>query len=644
MMHGGGMGGMHGGMGGSRWQPMATADSNSLRDDTVMGKAYDHRVVTRMAPYIKPYKVAAWVSLLAVMVYTCATVAIPYLVKWAIDDFITPAEDSGVVPSGLIWVGIIFLIVTAVHFGSNYVQYLGMAKVSQGILYGLRTRMFNHLQGLSPSFYHRTEVGRIMSRVQNDVLQLQETFNLMVHTMADMLSLVGIVAIMFYMNAELALFSLSVIPPLAVVMYVWQKYAKPAFIRARRAIAIVNGALNENIAGVRVVQSLNRQDVNMERFDGLNKTYLDAAIHTSRLSGMIQPPVQLLTGAAMAIVIVVGGWMALGAASSDAVVVEIGTLVAFILFVQRFFDPIRNLTMQFTQLQRSMASGARIFELLDVTAEVVDVENASEMPPVGGEIDYESVNFSYVPGVEVLKDINLHISPGETVALVGPTGAGKSTLATLVFRFYDVTGGHIAVDGHDIRDVERISLVGQMGMVLQEPILFSGTVRENIVYCHTQATDEQVMAAAKAVGAHDFIMSMPHGYDTVLHERGGNLSIGQRQLISIARALVADPRILVLDEATANVDSYTELLIQNAMRHLLQGRTSIVIAHRLSTIRNADKIVVVQDGRIVQMGKHDELVNQGGLYAHLYALNFSDSDPNAPLADDQATPVPSDDD
>ena len=332
--------------------------------------------------------------------------------------------------------------------------------------------------------------------------------------------------------------------------------------------------------------------------------------------------------------------MALGAASSDAVVVEIGTLVAFILFVQRFFDPIRNLTMQFTQLQRSMASGARIFELLDVTAEVVDVENASEMPPVGGAIDYEGVNFSYVPGVEVLKDINLHISPGETVALVGPTGAGKSTLATLVFRFYDVTGGRIAVDGHDIRDVERISLVRQMGMVLQEPILFSGTVRENIVYCHTQAPDEQVIAAAKAVGAHDFIMSMPHGYQTVLYERGGNLSIGQRQLISIARALVADPRILVLDEATANVDSYTELLIQNAMRHLLQGRTSIVIAHRLSTIRNADKIVVVDGGRIVQMGKHDELVDQGGLYAHLYSLNFSDSDPTQ----EHSAPVSSDDD
>ena len=635
MMHGGGMGGMHGGMGGSRWQPMATADSNSLRDDTVMGRAYDHRVVTRMAPYIKPYKVAAWISLAAVMLYTGATVAIPYIVKRGIDDFIVPAAGSGQVPANLFWLGIIFLIVTVVHFGANYVQYLGMAKVSQGILYGLRTHMFNHLQGLSPSFYHRTEVGRIMSRVQNDVLQLQETFNLMVHTTADLLSLVGIVAFMFYMDVQLALFALCVIPPLVLVMYVWQKYAKPAFIRARRAIAIVNGALNENIAGVRVVQSLNRQDVNMERFDGLNKTYLDAAVHTSRLSGMIQPPVQFLTGTAMAVVIVVGGWMALGAGSQQEA--EIGVLVAFILYVQRFFDPIRNLTMQFTQLQRSMASGARIFELLDVQAEVVDVPDAPKMPHVQGAIDYEAVNFSYVPGVEVLKDINLHIAPGETVALVGPTGAGKSTLATLVFRFYDVIGGRITVDGHDVRDVERTSLVGQMGMVLQEPFLFSGTVKENIVYSHTNATEEQVVSAAKAVGAHDFIMSMPQGYDTILHERGGNLSIGQRQLISFARALVADPRILVLDEATANVDSYTELLIQNAMRHLLQGRTSIVIAHRLSTIRNADKIVVVDGGRITQMGKHDELVEQDGLYAHLYSLNYSDADP-------ELAPVPSDDD
>ena len=638
MMGGGGMGGFHGGMGGGRWQPMATTDNNSLRDDTVMGKAYDHRVVTRMAPYIKPYKAAAWVSLAAVLLYTGATVAIPYIVKRGIDDVIVPFAGSGEVPGNLMWLGVAFLIVTAVHFGANYVQYLGMAKVSQGILYGLRTHMFNHLQGLSPSFYHRTEVGRIMSRVQNDVLQLQETFNLMVHTMADLLSLVGIVAFMFYMDAQLALFALGVIPPLIIVMYVWQKYAKPAFIRARRAIAIVNGALNENIAGVRVVQSLNRQEENMDRFDGLNRNYLDAAVHTSWLSGMIQPPVQLLTGTAMAVVIGVGGWIALGAESQQQA--EIGVLVAFILYVQRFFDPIRNLTMQFTQLQRSMASGARIFELLDVEPEVVDPPAAPKMPAVEGGISYEEVNFSYVPGVEVLKDVNLKVAPGETVALVGPTGAGKSTLATLVFRFYDVTGGRITVDGRDIREVERTSLVGQMGMVLQEPFLFSGTIKENIVYCHTEATHEQVEAAAKAVGAHDFIMSMPQGYDTMLHERGGNLSIGQRQLISFARALVADPRILVLDEATANVDSYTELLIQRAMRRLLQGRTSIVIAHRLSTIRNADKIVVVDGGRITQMGKHDELMEQEGLYAHLYNLNYSDAEATPEAS---ASPAPSDD-
>ena len=618
MMHGGGMGGFHGHMGGSRWQPMATADSNSLRDDTVMGKAYDHRVVTRMAPFVKPYKVAALISLVAVMTYTGATVAIPYIVHLGIDRAILPYIESGDVPDTLHWLGLIFLVVTLLHFGSNYIQYLSMARVSQGILYGLRTRMFNHLQGLSSSFYHRTEVGRIMSRVQNDVLQLQETFSLIVLTLADLLSLVGIVGFMFYLNVQLALFTLSVIPPLFLVMAVWQRYAKGAFIRARRAIAIVNGALNENISGVRVVQSLNRQDVNLRRFDGLNHNYLNATIYSAQLSGMLQPIVELLTGAATAVVVVAGGYMAL---NGD---LEVGVLIAFILYIQRFFDPVRNLTMQYTQLQRSMASGARIFELLDVQPEVNDLENAPDMPPVRGEVRYEGVNFSYVPGVEVLQDINLHIAPGETVALVGPTGAGKSTMASLVFRSYDVTGGRITVDGQDIRDIKRTSLVGQMSIVLQEPFLFSGTVKENIRYCHTEAADEEVEAAATAVGAHNFIMSMPQGYDTPLQERGGNLSIGQRQLISFARALVANPRILVLDEATANVDASTELLIQKAMRQMLHGRTSIVIAHRLSTIRNADKIVVVDGGKVVEMGKHQDLLEKNGLYAYLYTLNYGD--------------------
>ena len=635
MMQGGGIygGGLHGG----HWQAMhgGGASLNALRDDELIGKAYDHRVVARMAPFVKPYRTAVLVSLIAVITYTGATVAIPFIIKTAIDSYIIPFATTGNVPAGLQWMALLFLIVTLIHYAANHTQFLGMARVSQGILFGLRTRMFNHLQTLSPSFYHHTEVGRIMSRVQNDVLQLQETFSLIILTLADLLSLVGIVALMFYLDVRLALFTLSVIPPLFLVMAIWQRYAKMAFIRARRAISIVNGALNENISGVRVVQSLNRQNVNMHRFDKLNHDYLDATFHASRLSGILQPIVELLTGTATAVVMVVGGFMALNGN------LEIGVLVAFALYIQRFFDPVRNLTMQYTQLQRSMASGARIFELLDVEPEVNDRERAPDIPPVAGQVHYEKVNFSYVPGVEVLRDITLHVAPGETVALVGPTGAGKSTMATLVFRFYDVTGGRITVDGHDIRDVTRNSLIGQMSMVLQEPFLFSGTVKENIRYCHTETSDEEVVAAARAVGVHDFIMSMPQGYDTPLQERGGNLSVGQRQLVSFARALVVNPRILVLDEATANVDASTELLIQKAMRHLLKGRTSIIIAHRLSTIRNADKIVVVDGGRILEMGKHQELLNNDGLYAYLYALNYGNGKTDLPQ--EETVHLPSDD-
>lgn len=620
MMHGGG--GFHGG----HWQSIQGrgTDLNSLDDESALGRAYDHRVVVRLASYITPYRVSAIIGLIAVVIYTMATVAMPFIIKVVIDSYIIPFADEGEVPSGLLWMGLLFLVVTLVHYGANYTQFLAMARVSQGILFSLRTRMFNHLQGLSPSFYHRTEVGRIMSRVQNDVLQLQETFSLMVLTLADMLSLVGIVGFMFYLDARLALFALTVLPILFAIMAVWQRYAKSSFVRIRRAIAVVNGALNENISGVRVVQSLNRQDLNMRRFERLNYAHLEANVQASRLSGILQPTVELLTGTALAVVILMGGFMALDGN------MEIGVLVAFALYIQRFFDPVRNLTMQYTQFQRSMASGARIFELLEVQPEVTDPPDAIELPPVRGEVRFEGVNFSYVPGVEVLTDVNLHIAPGETVALVGPTGAGKSTMATLVFRFYDVVSGRITVDGHDIRQVNRGSLVSQMAMVLQEPFLFSGTIKDNIRYCHTDASDDQIKVAARAVGAHDFIVNMPQGYDTVLHERGGNLSIGQRQLISFARALVSNPRILVLDEATANVDTYTELLIQQAMKRLLEGRTSIVIAHRLSTIRNADKIVVVDGGRIVEMGKHSELLNRGGLYAHLYSLNYAEQEEELP--------------
>jgi ATP-binding cassette subfamily B protein len=474
-----------------------------------------------------------------------------------------------------------------------------------------------------------------MSRSQSDVLQLQETFELLVTTLADLLSLVGIMIAMLAADWELALVALSIMPPLFFVLAYWQRFARHSFMRIRRAIAMLNGEYNQNITGVRVVQSLNRQQENLKHFHGLNQEHLDANLEASRFSGSLQPIVECLTGIGMGIGVILVGGMLLQRGQ-----VAWGVLVAFALWVQRFFEPIRQLTMQYSQLQRAMAAGIRIFELLDVQPEVQDAPDAPEMPTIKGEVRLEGVSFHYIPGVEVLQDINLSIRPGETVALVGATGAGKSTLVTLLHRFADVTQGRITIDGFDVREVRRASLVRQMSMVLQEPYLFSGTVKENIRYAHTAASDADIVAAAKAVGAHDFIMALERGYDTPLAERGVNLSVGQRQLLSFARAIVGNPRILILDEATANIDTHTEILIQNALKRILEGRTSIVIAHRLSTIRNADKIVVLDHGRVVEMGKHAELLARNGVYAHLYAVNYGLHESDGTPTGDDGVPAP----
>ena len=583
-------------------------------DEEYFGNAYDQRVILRLTPFIKPYRKLAIISIIAMLIYTLTLVVVPWMIGYGIDEFIANKDLSRL---NILFV--IFVIVAVINWITNYIMQYAMQKVGQGVLFGLRKRLFGHVQKQSLSYFDNTEVGRLMSRVQGDVGQLQEFSALVVMSLGELLSLIGIVVALLIMNVKLGLITMIVIPILVVIMIAWQRFAKKTFVEVRRRISIVNGSFNENFAGVRVVQSLNRQKRNLELFDEKNLAHRWSNIVAGRYAAGLLPAVDILTAVAIILAILFGAQMV------ESQEIGVGVLVAFIMYIQRFFDPIRNLTMQYTQLQRSMASGSRIFDLMDRIPGLEDKENAYEMPEIQGSVEFKNVRFSYVEGEEVLKGINLKIAPGETVAIVGPTGAGKTSIVSVLSRFYGVQPGNgsILVDGIEITDVTRESLVHQMSMVLQEPYLFSGTILENIRYNHSSVSDEQIILAAKAVGAHEFINKLPDGYHTYLAERGNNISLGQRQLISFARAIAPDPKILVLDEATASIDSHTETLIQQALKKVLHGRTAIVIAHRLSTIRGADKIVVLDSGQIVEIGTHETLMAQKHLYFELYNKNFA---------------------
>ena len=644
MMGGGGMiGGGMGGGGGLLGRPPGgpvgaqggLTHASDLSDEIVFGKVYDQKVVGRLAVYIKKYKISAFLAVVSMVISTLTTLFMPLLFSDAINIvqtgdantvdvivryFLTSFHVQGSTHI-LTIIFIIFVINGFLAWGSQYIQQISMANIGYGILLTLRRQMFDHLQKLALSFYDRNEVGRIMSRVQNDVGSLQELLsNGVLLVFADLITLVGIIVIILSMNVELALITMTVLPVLAVVMIVWQTYSKMAFLKVRQAISIVNAGLQENISGARVIQSLSRENVNYQRFDNMNEANFDANVSATRLAGGLQPIVELLMGVAIALVIIYGGSQAIAGK------LLLGSLVGFVLYTQRFFDPIRDLSIWYTELQRAMAGGQRIFEVMDTKIEVTDAPDAIQLPTIKGEINYDHVSFQYIKDREVLHDINLHINPGETIAFVGTTGAGKSTMVALVDRFYEVNQGNVTIDGYDIRKVTQESLRKQIGVVLQEPFLFSGTIRENIIYGREYATEEQMIEAAKAVGAHDFIIRCEKSYDTVLQERGSNLSQGQRQLISFARAVLSDPRILILDEATANIDTQTEVIIQQALKRLLKGRTSLVIAHRLSTIHDANRVVVMENGKIVEIGNHPELIEKKGTYYHLYTMSYAYTD------------------
>ncbi|QKD06664.1 ABC transporter ATP-binding protein [Mesorhizobium loti] len=587
-------------------------------EEEVFGKAYDPRIIRRIWSFVSPYQGRIFISVAAVLVFTLTQLAIPLVIRYAIDHGMAAGRlDHSVMISAII----AFTVIILINYAASHVQESVVGKVAENVLSDLRRAMFSHLQRVSLSFMDKTEVGRLMSRLQGDVNSMQEFLETSVMSVGDIVLLFGIVTVLLWLDFRLGLLTLSTMPVLFIVRLFWLPRAKVAFMAAHETNSIANGALAEGIHGVRTVQSLERQHVNFDLYDEKVLANLNAHLRSARYAQVMVPIVDTLTGIAMATVIVVGGSMVLSHS------LDVGVMVAFLFYIQRFFDPIRSLTMQYSVMQRAMASGQRISEVLDVPVDVSDKDNAVALSrDMDGSVEFRNVTFGYRPNQPVLKNISFRVNPGETVALVGPTGSGKSSSMALVHRFYDVWSGEVLVGGHDVRDLTQDSLGDQVAMVLQEPFLFSGTVLENIRYHKTSASREEVVRAAQAVGAHDFIEQLSDGYDTELEQRGGNLSLGQRQLISFARALVADAKILVLDEATASIDSYTEMLIQKALIKLLEGRTGLVIAHRLATIRGADRIIVLQNGEIVESGNHEQLMQRKGLYARLYNMNYASFD------------------
>jgi ABC-type multidrug transport system fused ATPase/permease subunit len=598
----------------------------------------DREVVNRMLALLQPYKVRLFWSFVLMLLAAAATLVQPRIIQFSIDRGIL----GGRLEELNLW-ALAYCATLVVFWAASYYQTWVLSLVGQRVLFTLRTRMFEHLQRLSLRFYDRERIGHIISRNTSDVSALNEVLTQgLLQSISDVLILIGTIAILFSMSWRLALVTMVILPIMYVLAQWFARGSRPAYRRIRLTVSAVNAALAENIVGMKLIQAFRREERNYDEFDVVNRDNVRAQKGAIFYHAGVMPILDLVDALATGLLLYFGGRWILG---GDAPELTIGILTAFMLYTARFFEPIRDLAARWDQIQAALAAGERIFHLLSLRPDVQDRPDAYDLPPVTGHVVFDKVTFAYDGVRAILKNASLEAQPGDRIALVGRTGAGKSTIIRLLMRFYDIQEGAITVDGHDVRHVTQKSLRRQMGLVLQEPFLFAGTIKENIAFSTPGLLEQpdalkRIQEAADVVGLREFIESLPGQYDAVVEERGGNLSGGQRQLISLARAFLADPRILILDEATSSVDTETEALIQRALDRVLKGRTSFVIAHRLSTIKNATRILVLDQGEIVEQGTHQQLLELEGYYYKLYTLGFALGDEDEIHADGYVEEVP----
>ena len=580
--------------------------------DKVEGQSFNPRVLWHLLIFLRPYAGRMALAFLAMLLASAFTLLTPFLVKIAIDG---PISQGNI--EGLDGIALLMLLSLLGLYLSAMTQRFLLSWVGQRVLADLRSALFRHLQDLPLAYHDQHIIGVTISRVISDVGVINQLLSQGLITLTgDSLMLAGIILVMLSLNWQLALLTFAIIPFIFIVTAVFARRAKLAFRKSRARNANLIGDLAENLSGIRVIQAFANEEITSNRFDEVNKANRDAHIDAMKLSFVFLPTVEFLSMAATGIVLLFGG---LSVANGS---LTLGTVIAFLAYVNRFFLPVQELSQLYATMQTALAGGERVVELLKTESDIPDKPQARDMPPIRGRIQFRDVSFGYRQGLPVLRGINLDVPPGTMVALVGPTGAGKTSIANLIARFYDVSEGVICIDGIDIRDVKQRSMRSQMGLVSQDPFIFSGTIADNIRFGRPGATMAEIKQAGQRANVHAFARDLPDGYDTEILEDGANLSLGQRQLISIARAILADPRILIMDEATSSVDMVTEALIQDALRKLLTRRSAIVIAHRLSTIVNADMICVVDDGEIREIGAHAELLSRGGLYYELYQRQF----------------------